>query len=78
MVLTAREMKRELKNERGGWGKGMNPLPTFLLAPFFPRYSLVIDGTETLATQAINSHTLCRVIASTGVNRATLYAPANV
>ena len=48
-VLTARKMKREPKND---------PLPTLLLAPFFARsltlvpHSLLLNRTETLATQA--------------------------
>ena len=46
MVLAAREMERELKNERGGRGRGRkkgfltflpHSLPAFLLAPFFAR-----------------------------------------
>ena len=48
-VLTAREMKREPKND---------PLPALLLASFFARsltlvsHSLLLNRTETLATQA--------------------------
>ena len=67
-VLAAREMKRDAKNERGERGRGRketfflpNPLPAHLLAPFFgqsltlvPR-SLLLNRTETLATQAIFS-----------------------
>ena len=68
MVLTSREMKREPKNERGGMGRGkketlfpsflLQPLPALLLAPFFARsltlvpHSLLLNRTETLATQA--------------------------
>ena len=53
-------MKRELKNERGGWGGeegNPHPLPALSLAPFFARSlilvprSLLIGRTETLATQ---------------------------
>ena len=63
--MTAREMKREPKNERGGKGRGrfpsflLHPLPALLLAPFFARsltlvpHSLLRNRTETLATQAI-------------------------
>ena len=66
-VLTAREMKREPKNERGGReGEGRkrflpHPLPTLLLAPFFPRSltpvprSLLLNRTETLDTQGTAS-----------------------
>ena len=61
-VLTAREMKLEPKNERGG-GRGegrkeTHPLPALLLPPFFARSltlvprSLFINRTETLATRA--------------------------
>ena len=68
-VLTAREMKREpKKNERVGRGRGRkerfpsflpHPLPALLLAPFFARsltlvpHSLLLNRTETLATQAM-------------------------
>ena len=64
-VLTAREMKRERKKERGGGGREgrkpsflPHPLPALLLAPFFsgslilvPR-SFLLNRTETFATQA--------------------------
>ena len=67
-VLTAREMKREQKNERVGRGRGRkerfpsflpHPLPALLLAPFFARsltlvpHSLLLNRTKTLATQAM-------------------------
>ena len=62
-ALAAREMKRVLKNERGGRGRGRKetsflPLPALLLAPLFaPSLTLVLrslflNHTETLATQA--------------------------
>ena len=57
-VLTAREMKREPKNERGG--ETLTPNPALLLAPFFARSltlvprSLLLNRTETLATKAIS------------------------
>ena len=50
-VLTAREMKREPKNERGG--ETLTPNPALLLAPFFVRSlalvprSLLLNRTET-------------------------------
>ena len=61
-------MKREPKNERVGRGRGRkkrfpsflpHPLPALLLAPFFARslslvpHSLLLNRTETLATQAM-------------------------
>ena len=59
-------MKQEPKNESGGRGRGRketsflhHPLPALLLAPFFARSltlvprSLLLNRTETLATQAI-------------------------
>ena len=60
---TAREIKRVPNNERGGWeGRKPSflpkPLPALLLAPFFARsltlvpHSLLLNRTETLATQA--------------------------
>ena len=64
--MTAREMKREPKSERGGRGRGRketssflpHPLPALLLAPLFSRSlglvprSFLLNRTETLATQA--------------------------
>ena len=58
MALTAGEIKRQLKNEREG---KEGSLPALLLGPFFARsltlvpLSLLIDRTETLATQAIGN-----------------------
>ena len=57
------EIKREPNNERGGWeGRKPSflpkPLPALLLAPFSARsltlvpHSLLLNRTETLATQA--------------------------
>ena len=59
-------MKQEPKNESGGRGRGRketsflpHPLSALLLAPFFARSltlvrrSLLLNRTETLATQAI-------------------------
>ena len=67
-VLAAREMKHDPKNESGGRGRGMfpsflpHPLRALLLTPFFaqsltivPR-SLLLNRTETLATQATWRH----------------------
>ena len=63
--MIAREIKREPKNERGGGGgkgrKRQRPFPALLLAPFFApsltlvSRSLLLNRTETLATQAIPS-----------------------
>ena len=62
--MTAREMKREPKSERGGRGRRRketflsSPLPALLLAPLFSRSltlvprSFLLNRTETLATQA--------------------------
>ena len=66
--MTAREMNRELKSERGGRGRGRKerfpsflprPLPALLLEPLFSRSltlvprSFLLNRTETLATQVI-------------------------
>ena len=62
-VLTAREMKREPKNERKGRGRGRfpsflpHPVPVLLLVSFFARsltlvpHSSLLNRTETLARQ---------------------------
>ena len=67
-VLAAREMKQEPKNESGGRGRGRGrketPLPALLLTPFFARSltlvprSLLLNRTETLASQANCEHNL--------------------
>ena len=64
--MAAREMKQEPKNESGGRGREVSflsspPLPALLLAPFFARSltlvprSLLLNRTETLATQAMRN-----------------------
>ena len=64
--MAAREMKQEPKNESGGRGRDVSflsspPLPALLLAPFFARCltlvprSLLLNRTETLATQAMRN-----------------------
>ena len=67
-VLTAREMKQELKNESGGRERkeiflSSPPLLALLLAPFFARSltlvprSLFLNRAEMLATQATAKET---------------------